>query len=86
LYAVYLATDDDAFREIILKFVGQWRVVTPTITGHDLQAGGLSPGPAYRQILAALRAAWLDGGVTSEADERQLLEKLLVDFLPEEAG
>jgi tRNA nucleotidyltransferase (CCA-adding enzyme) len=86
LYAVFLATDNAVLQETINKYVGKWRTVTPTISGHDLQAHGLPPGPAYRYILTALRVAWLDGRVASEVEERQLLKKLLVDYLPEETG
>jgi tRNA nucleotidyltransferase (CCA-adding enzyme) len=77
IYVVYLACEDPKIREILLKFVTRWRHVEPTITGHDLRNRGLPPGPAYKEILIALRAAWLDGKIDSAAQEAELLESLL---------
>lgn len=77
IYAVYLATDEPKQQEILMDFMKEWRKITPTITGHDLRDMGLAPGPAYRFILEALRAAWLDGKVKNEAEEAALLGELI---------
>jgi tRNA nucleotidyltransferase (CCA-adding enzyme) len=45
--------------------------------GHTLKALGLPPGPVYRQVLARLRAAWLDGQVESPQEEELLLKKII---------
>ncbi|MCZ7627471.1 MAG: hypothetical protein M5R38_18405 [Candidatus Methylomirabilis sp.] len=45
-----------------------WQIV-PLLKGHDLHRLGLKPGPIYRQILAGLRAAKLDGRLHTREDE-----------------
>jgi hypothetical protein len=42
-----------------------------------LKKYGIQPGPAYRQILELLRAAWLDGKVNSLEEEQEFLKTLL---------
>lgn len=64
-------------RERIERFLTHWRKLRPTIDGNDLQLLGLTPGPRYRTILDHLRAAWIDGTITNEQDERALLERLV---------
>jgi tRNA nucleotidyltransferase (CCA-adding enzyme) len=54
-----------------------WRWVRPATTGDDLRSLGLPPGPLYKTLLAQLRAAWLDGDVTSLEQERALLRRLI---------
>jgi len=72
-----LASTDESICKILKSYLTRWRTITPSITGHDLQARGLPPGPAYRHILGSLRDAWLDGMVQSQDEEQQLLEKLI---------
>ena len=45
--------------------------------GEDLQRLGLEPGPSYSKILRQLRSGWLDGSISSEAEEMQALELLM---------
>ncbi len=47
----------------------------PALTGKELNALGLKPGPLYRTILARLTEARLDGEVKSEAEERALVKE-----------
>jgi tRNA nucleotidyltransferase (CCA-adding enzyme) len=54
-----------------------WRWVRPASTGDDLRALGLPPGPRYREILAQLRAAWLDREIESFEAEQVLLQTLI---------
>lgn len=77
LYATYLACDNVQIREILKKFVTDWKYVNPTIDGHDLRARGLPPSPVYRKILDALRVAWLDGKITTQEHETSLLDELI---------
>jgi tRNA nucleotidyltransferase (CCA-adding enzyme) len=51
--------------------------VKTALTGRDLQAMGLKPGPRYKTILGKLLDARIDGMITTEADERALVEKQL---------
>ncbi len=48
-------------QKTISEFITHGRFVRPPISGDDLTAMGLAPGPIYRQIMAELRAAALDG-------------------------
>jgi tRNA nucleotidyltransferase (CCA-adding enzyme) len=73
VYAVYLMRKESALHD----YLAHWRNVKPTITGDDLKARGLEPGPRYAEILRQLRAAWLDGVVNTEDEENKLLGKLL---------
>jgi tRNA nucleotidyltransferase (CCA-adding enzyme) len=79
LYATYLTCDSLPVQELIQSYVTRWAELHPHITGHDLRAHGLPPGPHYRTILTALRNAWLDGEVTSREEELALLETLKVE-------
>lgn len=58
------------------NYLSHWRLVRPTLTGDDLIARGLQPGPHFKTLLWQLRAARLDGDVTTDAEEFDLLEEL----------
>lgn len=53
-----------------------YRQVKPILTGNDLKAMGLKPGPLYNRVLDRLLDARLNGEVETEADERQLARRL----------
>jgi len=48
----------------------------PLITGEDLKQIGLPPGPAYRQILEAIRDEQLEGKIGSKAEALQRIKEL----------
>ncbi len=73
IYVVYLASRESA----LLDYLSIWRHVKPHTTGNDLKARGLSSGPRFGEILAQLRAAWLDGQVKNPQEEKELLNTLL---------
>ncbi|MBI5953239.1 MAG: CCA tRNA nucleotidyltransferase [Chloroflexi bacterium] len=73
IYAAYLVSGEKA----LLDYLSFWRHVKPRTTGDDLKARGLESGPRYGEILTRLRAAWLDGEVNSEKEEKELLNRLL---------
>ncbi|HUI88146.1 MAG TPA: hypothetical protein VLX61_05430 [Anaerolineales bacterium] len=75
--AVCLAARRGKSRQMLEKYVMQWRLVKPRTTGHELKRLGLEPGPKYQTILRQLRAAWLDGDVRTAEEEGELLEKIL---------
>lgn len=77
LFAVYLAADDERARQVIFNYVTRWQHISPTVDGHILKARGLPPGPIYREILGALREAWLDGKIHSPEEEKEFLDQLL---------
>ena len=77
--AVYLASDQADVQKLLDRYVTKWRLAEPTINGHDLRARAVPPGPVYRQILKTLRDAWLDGKISTAAEENELLTKLLAE-------
>ena len=54
---------------VLDRYVNKWQYVTPLLTGNDLQALGIPPGPQYGRLLAALRNARLMGDLESREDE-----------------
>lgn len=84
LYAVHLARYEPDLRKILWDYVSHWRNIAPLTTGADLRRRGLPPGPAYKEVLQALRDAWLDDKVRSPEEERALLEKLLQELQPKQ--
>ncbi|MGH7412114.1 MAG: CCA tRNA nucleotidyltransferase [Candidatus Methylomirabilis sp.] len=56
-------------RKAVAEYVtNSWRIV-PMLRGEDLRRLGFRPGPIYRTILTALRAAKLDGQLHTRQDE-----------------
>ncbi len=53
------------------------RTIKTALTGRDLQAMGLEPGPEYKTILGKLLDARIDGMVTTEVEERFFVRKRL---------
>jgi tRNA nucleotidyltransferase (CCA-adding enzyme) len=53
------------------------KAVKTALTGLDLQAMGLKPGPQYTTILGKLLYARIDGVITTEAEERAFVQKRL---------
>ena len=66
-----------AGRLAVGRYLSAWRHVRPRSGGDDLRAAGLPAGPAYARILRALRAAWLDGEVSSVDEEAALRARLI---------
>jgi len=72
-----VATDNARVRERVGLFRTQLRAVAPALTGDDLKRMGLRPGPVYREILARLRAARLDGEITTREEEEALVRQMI---------
>lgn len=66
----------EAVKRRLSAFLTTYQRVKPALSGDDLKAMGLKPGPLYRKLLDRLRAARLNGEVHSEADERALVRRL----------
>jgi tRNA nucleotidyltransferase (CCA-adding enzyme) len=73
IYAVHLVSHEQA----LMDYLSKWRHIKPVTTGNDLKERGIPPGPRYKEILSALRAAWLDGEVKTQIEEKELLNSLL---------
>ncbi|NCP86485.1 MAG: hypothetical protein CO094_10660 [Anaerolineae bacterium CG_4_9_14_3_um_filter_57_17] len=72
VYAIFLAT-----RQPELEIYAQkWRDIHPHLSAARLQALGVAPGPRFGEVLRRLRAARLDGEISSAAEEMTLLQKL----------
>jgi len=59
------------------------KLAPPTlVSGDDLKAAGIPPGPHYRSVLQQIRDAQLDGRVTSRIEAEDLARTLLPDHPP----
>ncbi len=47
---------------------------TPLITGNDLIAAGYKPGPLFKELLAAVEDAQLDGSISTKEEAMKLVE------------
>ncbi|MDP9131852.1 MAG: prohead protease, partial [Nitrospirota bacterium] len=74
VFLLSMHTSKSAKREIS-AYLTTYRTVRPVLKGKQLKALGLTPGPLYSRILARLTEARLDGSVTSEAEERDLVTR-----------
>ncbi len=50
---------------------------SPVLTGDDLRALGLPPGPQYKRLLDAVRDAQLEGAVRTKEEALELVKRLL---------
>lgn len=74
----WLALRLESVADQLLRFETVLKDVTPLIDGAYLKRElGLPPGPIYRDILAALRDARLDGRAQSVEDERAVVAEIL---------
>ncbi len=72
-----LLADKSAAVARLSAYRDRWRELRPSVTGRDLMALGLAPGPRYRELLDRLRFAWIDGDINTAAQERELLQQML---------
>lgn len=77
LVAIMAQSPSDRVKRHVGSFLTTWRQAKPLLTGADLRAMGIKPGPIYTTVLDQLRDAHLDGVVKTEADERRFVERLL---------
>ncbi len=69
-------TGRDEVRKIIADYITTLRFVRPVLTGNDLIAMGLTPGPLFQRILRTLRDARLDRRIHTVEHERHMVEFL----------
>ena len=77
LFAGWVAADEPAVREAIVRYQTTLRAVRPALSGARLKELGLEPGPLYARILDAVRDARLDGLVHTPEEEEALVQQLL---------
>ncbi len=63
----------------VRAYLARWSAVRPRLTGKDLKAWGIPPGPRFRELLEALRVAVLDGKVKDTAKAQAAYLKRLLD-------
>jgi tRNA nucleotidyltransferase/poly(A) polymerase len=56
-------------KQNLVDMLENWQTPTFPVTGKDLQAAGIKPGPAMGQILAKLEAKWKESGYTLDKDQ-----------------
>lgn len=62
-------------RRKIWRYLTHWSQVESPLNGNDLKALGYKPGPQYREMLAALLKARLDGVVRDRAEAEAFLRQ-----------
>lgn len=67
----------DAAKKYISQYLTHLRGVKVAVTGEDLKAMGIPPGPRYRRILSQLLDARLDGLVKDRDEEIEFVRRLL---------
>ena len=70
---------DGPLRRQLTRYEEDWRLRRPALTGRDLRRLGLPPGPRYRELLERLQIARWNGEVSTAAEERELLARLLAE-------
>lgn len=61
----------------VSAFLTTYQHVKPILTGRDLKAMGLKPGPKFKHILDQLLDARLNGEVKTEAEEQQFVQRMI---------
>ena len=61
----------------IEDFLGAYHAVRCSLSGHDLKALGVAPGPEYQRILRGLLDAKLDGAVCTREEEIKAVSKMI---------
>ncbi|HUV91411.1 MAG TPA: CBS domain-containing protein [Anaerolineae bacterium] len=77
LAVAWIAADNKRLRERLERYQSEWRRVETALTGDDLRAMGLKPGPLFRELLGALREARLDGRVRTREEEVGMVERMV---------
>jgi tRNA nucleotidyltransferase (CCA-adding enzyme) len=66
----------ESVKRQVSAFLTTYQHVKPVLSGVDLKAMGLKPGPQFKKILDRLLEARLNGEVRTEAEERELVRRL----------
>lgn len=74
--AAYARTTGNTIaRDIMLRYLGDWRTTRPMLSGRDLIEMGVPAGPQVQRGLQLVRAARLDGWARDRDDERALVRR-----------
>ncbi len=80
LLASWILLDGEP-RQRIIAYIEEWRHIKPKTDGNILKSLGLSPGPRYSLILDILRAARINGEVTTDEQEHALAKQLVEEHI-----
>ena len=69
-------THSMAVTRAISAYLITYRHVKPSLTGTDLKAMGLKPGPIYKKILGCLLDVRLNREISTKAEERELVKQM----------
>jgi hypothetical protein len=72
-----VVTESWLVRHHLDQYQRRLRNVHSLLNGDDLQHMGIPRGPIYRKILQQLRAARLDGGISTRTEEEALVRRML---------
>ncbi len=67
------ASKSETVKRQVSAYLTTYRATRPILTGDDLRARGIPPGPRYKEILTMLLEARLDGKVVTREDEDRLV-------------
>jgi len=76
-YALFLLCVPGKLKSELEQYFIRWYKFNPVTDGNRLKSLGLEPGPRYKEIIRRLRAAWIDGEITSAEQEEVLLKEIL---------
>ncbi len=77
LYAAFLIEESNEVKQKLRSYTQKWKLIQPVTNGDDLRNEGILPGPEYKRILNTLRAAYLDGIIATDDEEKQLLQYMI---------
>jgi tRNA nucleotidyltransferase (CCA-adding enzyme) len=77
LLLIMAVARSETIQRQVAAYMSTYQHVKPFLTGDDLKTLGLKPGPMYRKVLDHLLYARLNGEVSSEAEERCLVGRLV---------
>ena len=76
LLFVMAKSASEAVKRAVSAYVTAYRHLKPALTGDDLKALGVKPGPVYKRILDRVLDARLNGDIRTESEERALAATL----------
>ncbi|MBH0196669.1 MAG: CCA tRNA nucleotidyltransferase [Nitrospira sp.] len=76
LLSLMAKSKGDSVKRQVSAFLTTYQQVKPVLTGADLKAMGLKPGPKFKQILDQLLDACLNGEVKTEPEQRAFVHRI----------
>ncbi|MBH0197432.1 MAG: CCA tRNA nucleotidyltransferase, partial [Nitrospira sp.] len=76
LLSLIAKNNGDEVKRQVSAFLTIYQQVNPVLTGTDLKAMGLKPGPKFKQILDQLLDACLNGEVKTEPEQRAFVHRI----------